>query len=182
MRPCLFLSAVSVAAIVCPRCTLRRRLLQPATLHSAGNHRSGIVCTVCSARPCVSPAVLLLFLNRSSAPLSRRLPILSLSRSLYYPPFAPLSLHPVISFFSLPCFFPRRPSPNPPAVSRLSPLRWRLLFSPLCPCILPRRESAAATAVAAVATAASFAGSSTLSPREPARFLRGVVKSKSESA
>lgn len=41
--------------------------LQPATLHSAGNHRSGIVCVlrVLRARPCVSPAVLLLFLNRS---------------------------------------------------------------------------------------------------------------------
>lgn len=115
------------------------------------------------------------------APLSRRPRTLSLSLSLLP---SPRSSFPSPSYIFLlsPLLLPSPPPlPNPPAVSRLSPLRWRLLFSPLCPCILPRRESAAAAA-AAVATAASFAGSSTLSPREPARFLRGVVKSKSESA
>lgn len=61
---------------------------------------------------------------------------------------------------SLPFFFSvrrlphhRRSPPDPLTVPCLSPPWRRLLFSPLCPCILPRRESAAAAAAAA-----SFAG------------------------
>lgn len=121
----------------------------------------GIVCLARSS-VCVTDSVLLRSLSVTSPALiistyTRNLahafplfPFLSISASS---PLNPPSLHLVLCFFLL---FSKSDSEGAvsPVVSRLSPPRTSAaFFSPLCPCILPRRES---TAVAAVA---SFAGS-----------------------
>lgn len=91
-----------------------------------------------------------------SVPLLLPVPALAAKSSPLFPlpPFTCSSVF--LSSLSSSFRAQRRGRRLPGAVSRLSPPRAvgrRCFFSPLCPCILPRRESAAAAAAAAASVA-----------------------------
>lgn len=92
VRPCLFLSAVSVlAAIVCPRCTLRRQAAAAGHVAFRGEPPLRYrLCIPCAPR--VRVCHRLSYFSFRTAPPRPRSPVAfpySPSRSLYYPPSLP---------------------------------------------------------------------------------------------